>query len=111
MKKLLPYASKSEEIAHWTEFVQSLSPGTYLHSMFAKHAFVVGDEILSDIAIGPVADVLAEREQAKKDVVDLRNNKVRLEKEISQLTSEKTRLEVAIDRIKDSIKEMARKIQ
>lgn len=54
------FPTKQEEIDKWNNFLASLEPGTYLHSMLAKTGPEVEAQIRSDIAIGPLIRTLTE---------------------------------------------------
>jgi hypothetical protein len=99
-------ASKADEIRHWNVFLDSLEAGTYLHSMFSKYREAVEQEIRNDFAIGPVANVLAAREEARAELTAI-------EQKVAKLTTEVANLSWTRDQLSRQIRDMretARKI-
>ena len=107
MKTLTVAATKQEEIDYYNEFLASLQPGTYLHSMFAKTGGRVEQEIRNDFAIGPVENIIREREEAQKALADLNQRKVLLEKELRDKERELVRFRAAILDIKTQARRLA----
>ena len=92
--------TKAEEIAHYNAFVTGLPRGTYLYSMFHGTQGRVENEIRSDIAIGPLNDVLAERDRLAKELHKMECDKDALVRLVNDLRKSETRLRDSIDDLK-----------
>lgn len=99
--------TKSEEIAEFRRWVATLPKGSYLEIMFGGKVGQIENEIRNDFAGVTVANVLAEREEARDDLDLLRRQANEIKSQIETLQAARDRLTMEVASVKKDMAKLA----
>ena len=108
MNHLTTAATKSEEIAFFEAFLDHLSPGTYLHSMFADSLGMVKQNIVNDIAFPPLPELYRRQQELDRDIKDKEEKLATKQAAIREAQRQYSQLEEGMLSLKRQVEKLAK---
>lgn len=107
MNKLPAYPTKNEEIAFYTEIVQSLPKSSYLYPMLSAALNQVENNIRNDFTFDPIGKILEDQKLELDRLADLRRQTAEAESNLRKLVQQKNSLTEKIEEIKSAARRIA----